>query len=143
MGIFKDGWDAFVTQTREFSDGLESCDAELQVTNNNTNATVTYFGSTGNGHGHAEIDALYQFLKDIQWDTNQFANYTVTIECTSKPCCKYCASIMGNLGIFAQGNTYKSTKPMGISYALPPDVRTFLRKFLGVTEQTILNELTG
>lgn len=143
MGIFKDGWDAFVAEVRNFSDGEQRCDAELQATNNATQVTITYYGSTNNGHGHAEIDALYQFLKAIQWDVASFANYTVTIECTAKPCCKYCSSVMGNLGIFAAGETYKSTKSMGISYALPADVRGFLRRYLGVTEKVILEELCG
>lgn len=142
MGIFKDGWDAFVTPVREFNDGDQSCEAELQATNNATGHTITYYGSTQNLHGHAEIDALYQFLKSIGWNVANFNGYTLTIHCTAKPCCKYCASVMGNLGIFATGGTFKSTKSMGISYALPYEVRNFLRNILVVTNETILSELS-
>lgn len=142
MGIFKDGWSAFVTETHEFNDGDQSCEAELQATNNVTGNTITYYGSTKNLHGHAEIDALYQFLKSIGWNVANFGGYTLTISCTAKPCCKYCASVMGNLGVFATDGTFKSTKSMGISYALPYEVRNFLRNFLGVTNDIILSELS-
>lgn len=143
MGLFKDGWDGFVTDVRDFNDGLADCDAELQATNNATQSTITYYGAAKNGHGHAEIDALYQFLKSINWDHQGFQGYTVTITCLAKPCCKYCAAVMGNLGIAATHGTYKVNKAMGVSYNLPPDVRTFLKKILNTTEQKILDELTA
>lgn len=48
MGLFKDGWDGFVTDVRDFNDGLADCDAELQATNNATQSTITYYGAAKN-----------------------------------------------------------------------------------------------
>lgn len=141
MGLFEDGFEAFVTPIKDFNDGLEECGAQLQATK--ANKTVTYYGTTRNGHGHAEIDALYQFLETIEWDATEFKQYTLTITCESKPCCKYCAAIMGNLGIFATPGTYKVNKAMGISYSLPPKIRTFLGQVFGKNERTILDEFSG
>jgi hypothetical protein len=141
MGLFTQGYKAFITIERDFNDGEQACDAEIQATNNKTNATVTYYGKSTAGHGHGEIDALYQFLRAIYWNTTNYDQYTVTVTCEAKPCCKYCAAVMGNLGIFATPGTYKAKKAMGVSYALPPDVRTFLKNYLNTTEQKILDEL--
>jgi hypothetical protein len=87
MGLWQDGWNLFVTEVRDFNDGQQDCDAKIQATDNTTNVTTTYYGSTGKQHGHAEIDALYQFLKSIHWDVATFENYTLTVECLAKPCC--------------------------------------------------------
>ncbi|MHB1056341.1 MAG: hypothetical protein ACYC0F_00480 [Rhodanobacter sp.] len=143
MGIFKDGWDGFIAKEATKGDGSQSCEAEIQATNNTTNVTVTYYGNTKNLHGHAEIDGLYQFMKAIGWNAAVWTQYTVTVTCEAKPCCKYCSAVLGNLGVFATDGTYKSTKSMGVSYALPPDMRAFLSRFLGVTESTITSELCG
>jgi hypothetical protein len=143
MGLWQDGWDAFVTPVHDFNDGLQSCDAMLQATHNTTDKTISFYGDTSNGHGHAEMDALYQFLKGIGWNVNNFGDYTLTITCLSKPCCKYCAAVMGLCNVFATEGTYKVNKTMGISYAMPMDVRSFLGKLLNTTESKILSELCG
>ena len=143
MGLFADGWAGFVTQVRDFNDGQRDCDAELDATNNVTGVNIKYYGDSKAGHGHAEMDALYQFLKAINWDTNAFQQYTLQVTCLAKPCCKYCAAVMGNLAVFASPGTYKVNKSMGISYAMPPDVRKFLVRLLNTTEQKVLEELCG
>ncbi|GAB7026365.1 hypothetical protein [Geotalea toluenoxydans] len=143
MSLFSDGWNAFVTDIKDFNDGIEACQAELQATHNVTNNTTSFYGDTKGLHGHAEIDAVWQFLKSINWDVQEFPNYQLTITCKSKPCCQYCAAVLGNLGVFAGKDTYKIKKAMGVSYALPPDVRKFLCKLLHTTEQKVLDELTA
>lgn len=143
MGLFTDGYRAFNTPEREFSDGEESCAASLQATRKDDGKTLAFVGSTKSQRGHAEIDALYQFLKSIQWLPEKFIEFDITVTCLAKPCCKYCASIMGLLGIKPSDETYKVNKSMGVSYALPPDVRRFLRKFLDVTEEKIIEQLCG
>jgi hypothetical protein len=154
MGLFKDGWDEFNTEERDFNDGAEVCDAELYVTHIKSRKNkvtyiksrkngLTYHGNTKNQHGHAEIDALYQFLRNIKFEPEPFRNYEKIITCRSKPCCMYCAAVLGSLGIIPGEGTFKVYKAMGISYALPTAVRTFLRKFHNTTEQVILNEFAG
>jgi len=139
---FQEMWDAFVATVKDKGDGSQSCEAEIQTTDL-AGTTVTYYGSTANGHGHAEIDALFQCLTNIGWSAGAFANLQVTVSCTAKPCCKFCSAIMGNLGIGALDGTFKSTKSMGISYALPYQVRTFLKNVNACTEADILAVYSG
>ena len=141
--VFKDMWDAFVTTESNTGDGSQSCEAEIQATDPATGTTVTYYGSTRNNRGHAEIDALYQCLKASNWSVATFGALQVTVHCTAKPCCKFCSAIMGNLGIGAGAQTYKSKKPMGVSYALPPEVRRFLMAANNCTESDILEVYAG
>jgi hypothetical protein len=141
MGLWQDGWNMFVTQERDFNDGQQDCDAEIQATNRTTDTTITYYGTTANLRGHAEIDGLYQFLKSINWDVNAFQNYVVTVTCLAKPCCKYCSAVLGLCNIYATEGTYKVNKAMGVSYALPPDVRAFLRRLYNTSDEKILSEL--
>jgi hypothetical protein len=56
--LFTEGWNAFITEIRDFNDGFQECGAELQATFNMTNITTTYYGHTNGGHGHAEIDGV-------------------------------------------------------------------------------------
>jgi hypothetical protein len=143
MALVGGGYGLFAAVVRDFNDGEEACDATLTVTETATGNVYTYYGSTKNEHGHAEIDALYQFLDDLNWNHLLFGNYTYVITCTAKPVCKCCSAVMGRLGIAPGANTYKVNKTMGISYALPPNVRTFLRKRLGRTEFQIIDEFCG
>jgi hypothetical protein len=143
MTLWQTGFDQFITDERDFNDGAQLCDAELQATHRTTGVTTTYYGSTKNLHGHAELDGVFQFLTAIGWSQARFEDYDLTIDCPSKPCCRYCSSILGHLGVFAVDGTYKSRKKMGVSYAIPPDLRTFLVRRLNVTENTILQQLCG
>jgi len=143
MPLWQQGWDNFIAEVRDFNSGSQDCTATIQATKNDTDRTVTYTGNSKSNHGHAEIDGLYLFLGDIGWSADAFWNYTLTVECVSKPCCKYCSAVLGLLGVIALDGTYKVNKKMGISYALPPDIRHFIMRLYTVTEQTVLDELTA
>jgi len=142
MGLWEQGFAAFATDERDFNDGAQDCGASLTVTGGV--AAGTYHGMTGKDQGHAEIHALCQFLNAIGWDTGAFAGYALTVSCTAKPCCKFCSAVMGLFGIAAGEGTYKSQKTSrGTSYSRPPKVRTFLKKYLGVSEQRVMEELSN
>jgi cytidine deaminase len=86
-------------------------------------------GSTGQGHGHAEMDALHKFWTDIcAKDLTTFISYRKKIQCESKPCCVRCSAVLGLLGIEAlDEDTRKTRSTMGSTeWAVTPDVRELL-----------------
>jgi hypothetical protein len=142
MGLFENGYAAFHTDERQFNDGSQQCDATLYVTDIH-GGTMQFTGSSTKGKGHAEMTALFAFLESIKWDVAEYRTYTVEIECLNKPCCKFCAAVMGSIGITPRPNTFKSAKSMGISYNMTMQMRKFLGAYLGVTQQVIVEEFTG
>jgi hypothetical protein len=140
LSLLDQGYSSFHTEEREFGDGRQDCSAKLIVVDGSGVRSV-YDGSTSSQKGHAEIDALCQFLREIGWNTGTYNTYTKKIECTSKPCCKYCAAVMGLLGIIPSDRTYKSRRSMGVSYALPPYLRRFISDKTGALERDVEREL--
>jgi hypothetical protein len=141
MCLQKKGYDSFEAVEDYHSDGTEGCAVILTAINLETGERSDPEGKTGKGHGHAEIDALYEFLDAIEWDTEKFGKYSLTITCTDKSCCKYCSAVMGLLGIKAGKKTYKSNKKMGVSYSLPPRIREFISEVCKVSERVVEKEL--
>jgi len=143
MGLLEDGYRAFGAIEGGTNDGSQSCEAVLQVTPVQGGALQTFMGSTSAQNGHAEIHALYQFLKTINYDVTSFRAHQLTIECLAKACCRHCAAILGLLRAAPTVRTFKEPRNRGVSYSVPPDVRGFLAKFLGTTTQKIIEELEG
>lgn len=86
----------------------ESCEAELTIKNR------TYPGYTGRGHGHAEMDALHNFitLNDRSLDILQSAR-NKTVSCPSRPCCRKCSAVLKKLGFKTVSGSSFSDTPMG------------------------------
>jgi len=134
------GYLLFDTTDSKKNDGKQNCSVELTALTENGDI-LDYHGTTSSQRGHAEIDALCKFLREIGWDPNEYPNYILEIECTSKPCCVYCSAVMGLLSIHPTEGTYKSRRRMGVSYALPPDLRKFISRYLDVDIKKVEREL--
>ena len=140
MSLLSQGYSYFNTEERDFNDGMQDCSVDLTVLAQN-GVRSDFHGTTSSQRGHAEIDALCQFLTQIGWNVGAYSNYTLQIACTSKPCCVYCSAIMGLLGIIPSDGTYKSRRRMGVSYALPYQLRRFISELIGVNERDVEREL--
>jgi len=143
MGLLEAGYFAFGAEEGGTNDGSQSCAAVLHVTPPNGGAPRSFNGSTSAQNGHAEIHALYQFLKTINFDAAIFQAHQLTIECLAKPCCRHCAAILGLIGARPAARTFKEPRNRGVSYAIPPDMRRFLATLLETTTQRITDELEG
>lgn len=141
MGLLETGYAAFTAVERDHNDGAQECAAVLTATN--AAGSTKYYGQSSKNSGHGELHALNQFLYQIGYNVATFGNYALTIECVSKPCCKHCSAIMGLLGIVPTVGTNKVWKSMGVSYAIPPDVRTFLKNHQNCSAQKIIDDLCG
>jgi len=143
MSLLDTGYDKFDAIEKHHNDGAESCSVTLTVTDSEDDVE-NFDGETGKEHGHAEMDALYQFLNGIGWDVEQFKTYSLTLTCQDKACCKHCSAILGHLGVTAGEKTYKSNRTMGkTSYSIHPSFRSFLAKYLKCKEEKIRVELLG
>ncbi len=125
---FFDDFDAVQVDPAK-NDGLEDCEVVLTI------GTRGYRGKTGKGHGHAEMDALVQFIEDVG-DIDgcvtllrRARNKTVT--CEDKSVCRGCASVLGALGFKASSaETTKYGKFMGKTQWAPvPQIRALLKAY--------------
>jgi hypothetical protein len=134
--VFRRGWEAFDTEERTGGDGDMTCVAkiEFRVKGGGDSFSQEFVGSTGTGRGHAEMDALTQFIAvECNWDVGAFQRYDVQVVCTDKPCCCRCAAVLGLLRVSAGHGTYKSPRGMGSTqWGVSPDMRAFLGAFTGV-----------
>ena len=95
----------------------ESCDAELAVDG------IRYYGKTGTGQGHAEMDALNNMIKAMIADYDKLrieaAAKTLlgakkkTVFCPSRACCKKCSAVLHKLGFKAGKDSSFSDESMG------------------------------
>lgn len=121
-------------------DGQQKCSAVLTVTLKEDavlpepshsvvgdDVSGEYYGDTKNQRGHAEIDAVFQFLKATGWNKNAFELYDAEISCPAKPVCVRCAAMLGLLGVTAAENQTKTASAMGkTSYSAPTDLVKYL-----------------
>ena len=83
----------------------QNCDATLNI------GTKSIGGKTGNNHGHAEMDALHNFIFDDPWSKNNVPDakkalvaklmdngVPKVVYCPSRPCCKKCSAVLSTLG---------------------------------------------
>jgi hypothetical protein len=126
------GFNAFLAQEGTGGSSSNDCQARLHymIGNYQTGFQFNHVnGSTGMGHGHAEMDALHIFWTEIcGQDLATFVSYRKTIQCEAKPCCVRCSAALGLLGICALSEeTKKSRASMGSTeWAITPDVRSLL-----------------
>jgi hypothetical protein len=94
----------------------QSCDATLTI------ADAEYEGSTGNDHGHAEMDALHKFVTKFGSDEKGISAAVAAlgrarkkaVQCESRPVCKKCSAVLKGLGFKPKdAATEWGDKPMG------------------------------
>ncbi|MCW7538091.1 hypothetical protein OOT46_09545 [Aquabacterium sp. A7-Y] len=98
----------------------ESCDAILTIN------AVEYEGETGHGHGHAEMDALHNFIEAQESEVNTTTKLCIlaakqilettpikVVLCPSRPVCLKCSSILRQLGFALGPKTDWGTKTAG------------------------------
>ena len=124
LKLLKVGYKAFDAAVSINGDGSESTEVTLYVYSGRR-LRKQYIGRTGKGHGHAEMDALYQFVKD---KTVPHANVSLELSCTAKPCCVRCSAVLGLLNVStANDNTHKSPKAMGSTqWGIPDEVAEYV-----------------
>ena len=117
LSVLQAYYGAFGAEERSVGDGKQTTSVTLDL-----GRRVKYEGKTGQGHGHAEIDALYQALIRNERDVD-FLNGSV-LTCEAKSVCVHCATILGLLRIRPSVRTFKTSKTMGSTqWSLPPDLR--------------------
>lgn len=88
----------------------QTCEATLTV------GTVSVSGKTGQGNGHAEMDALHNLIFEDPWKKGTLkkamaaladklgdGSVSKVVSCPSRPCCKKCSAVLEGLG-FTAGN---------------------------------------
>ena len=145
-------WSEFeAPETEAGGDGAADCMATLYY-----HPAGTIPGSTGTGH--AEMVALDEFIRKIcRMDPNEMRKYfdrehkrdrkgnllvspaKVRIECTAKPCCLRCSSVLGALKIGAMPGTFKTRRSMGSTQwgGLSPAVRGLICEYLEISQLSI------
>jgi hypothetical protein len=113
--------------TNDAGDGSEECTVTLHYTGGSVE------GKTGNGHGHAEMDALHQLWADVcNKDVDTFLTYSrnLKLDCTDKPCCVKCSTVLGWMGVVPRTTATKKTPyTMGkTSWNVSTDVLNLIRE---------------
>jgi hypothetical protein len=143
QSVVQRGYDAFAATVGDENDGSEACLAGIAYLPAPDADHVWIVGSTGKGAGHAEMHALAQFVTNICGGrVDKFQDYArgdIAIYCEAKPCCRYCSSIMGLLGIRPWSKkTKKSPIRMGgTQWTTSMALRTFLSAFTAVPILTL------
>jgi hypothetical protein len=124
----------------------ESCEAELHI------GGVRIKGKTGQGNGHAEMDALHNFIAKDPWKqrsiplstnflVNQLSDTNIikTVSCPSRPCCLKCTEVLRQLRFELASGTEWSNTPMGSTeWGVSRWVQTLFKQ-LGVNYEQIKN----
>jgi hypothetical protein len=98
----------------------QNCEATLRINGQD------YDGSTGKDHGHAEMDALHNFIMDnpgnrssvsqsVTYCANLLGNPNTpkSVSCPSRPCCLKCTRVLKALGFQRAAKTSWSDTSMG------------------------------
>jgi hypothetical protein len=119
----------------------ESCEAWLYFED------YSYAGKTGKNHGHAEMDALHQYLDgfdDLSKAVNDFDSLSnIGVYCPSRPVCLQCGAVLKELGFEPRSNGASKTiwgnKCMGSTeWGCSLKVREFL-ELMGINYQKIVS----
>lgn len=140
-------WEQFAAEeTKKKGDGISTCKADLYFRDDiiapKKDRWMFYPGSTGTGH--AEMNALHQFINDICSNNVDILelfveNKGLRIDCSAKPCCRRCSSVLGALKVIPWDNeTTKTTKTMGSTQwgGLGPVQSGVVCQLLKITPQT-------
>jgi tRNA(Arg) A34 adenosine deaminase TadA len=102
-------------------------------------------GKTGSGTGHAEMAALDEIARRVNYDADSLRKalhfsygkmtYDAKVTCTSKPCCVQCSIVLGALGIRASQTTKKSSHTMtaGAAWGVSNSLKTCLGDYFETT----------
>ena len=130
-------WENFEAdeQVGAYADPEPACEVELFVDSAEYDIPEEakhIIGKTGRGHGHAETDALEQLVtlvKNHEVVKGLFEEGAVTLECTDKPCCAHCSTLLGLLNVWPRtSDTKKSRRTMLAGGAWGPGLN--LKEFL-------------
>lgn len=93
-----------------------------------------YDGSTGRGHGHAEMDALHNYIEAMGGVDAAIRSFdrarTRTVECEEKPVCKRCTTVLETLKFKCSSNTVFSEESMGSTqWGASMNVKAFLSNY--------------
>jgi hypothetical protein len=146
--LFQFGFNRFKAAIpREWEDHSGECHVTLHYLAPGTNEPVVIVGSTGAGHGHAEVTAVTEFVMSIcKGNIGTYKMYqrlgrgnALRMQCEGKPVCVRCAAFLGLLGIQRfNAHTQKIPRTMGSTEWSPIQrVRDFMRDYLEVTSDQI------
>lgn len=158
--VVRRGYAAFAATESTHSDGSMSCTVTIYYKTSTVLGTVkrsdrdvpvrlvwprdTIEGETGTGHGHAEMDALFELFFGICGGNQERIIDTVkrglAVQCEGKACCLHCSAVLGLLGVLPLTDaTTKSPKPMGSTeWSVPPAMRNCLALLTGLPAKTFL-----
>jgi hypothetical protein len=113
----------------------QDCQAMLRINGQN------YDGSTGRGNGHAEMDALHNFIMEDPGNLGsvkasiahcatllRHPGTPKSVSCPSRPCCKKCSKVLKSLGfVLAAGSHWSSTSMGSTEWGASQNVRQLLK----------------
>ncbi len=113
-------------EVKKTSDGSESTEVWLAW------GGEDFQGRTGQGHGHAEMDALHQIAIQIKSGDLDIDVGDKTVQCEAKPCCVNCASVLGLLGFVPlDDGTTKTRATMGSTqWTVTPAVKALVEEYV-------------
>ena len=129
-----EAWDNFAAaeQDGDHDDHSAQCRAVIFVDSADFDSDPEgYEGQTGNGHGHAEMDALDFLIGSMGAQAVEavLQEGSVTLDCVGKPCCVQCSTMLGLLNIGPKTPaTKKSRNTMlaGGAWSVSLRLKTFL-----------------
>lgn len=129
-----EAWDNFAAEEQDgdHADHSAQCRAVIFVDSNEFDSDPEgYEGQTGNGHGHAEMDALDFLIGSMGKEAVEavLQEGAVTLDCVGKPCCVQCSTMLGLLNIGPRTPaTKKSRNTMlaGGAWSVSLRLKTFL-----------------
>lgn len=133
-----EGYEAFLATEKEVEDGKQDCSATIHYMSG-AEDVGSVSGATGEGNGHAEMSALYWFLSVYcKGNHETFGNALLEVECLAKSCCMRCSAILGLLGVWPRGETYKAPKHMGgTQWGLNEDLAKAIAAKTGVDHRVL------
>lgn len=120
----------------------ESCEATLYI------GGRRYDGATGRGHGHAEMDALHDFVEamgGVEEAVAALGRYkSLKVRCESRPVCSQCGAVLQALGFeLYSEETEWGDKTMGSTeWAVSMNVKALLAE-VGIDVKEILRMRKG
>lgn len=129
-----EAWEGFAAEEQDgdHDDHSAQCRAVIFVDSAEFDADDEgYEGQTGNGHGHAEMDALDFLIGSLGNEVVEavLQEGSVTLDCVGKPCCVQCSTMLGLLNIGPRTPaTKKSRRTMlaGGAWSVSLRLKTFL-----------------